>query len=64
MKCPHYKICISNSNKEHLCNDSKCKLNKQLYKKELTEKRQGVRDCIDEIKRELNIESFLELNNK
>jgi hypothetical protein len=59
MKCLHYHICIR---KENLCNDSKCKLNRIIQDKEIEKNRQECREFLDEYKKSLGINSFLDLN--
>lgn len=61
MKCPHYHICIRES--ENLCVDPKCKLNKIIYDSEIQMNRQECRDFLDEYKKQLGVERFSDLNN-
>ena len=62
MKCQHYNTCI-NSN-ESLCGDIYCSINRIQTKKEQKQQYEEVVQCLEYIKKELGINSFLELNNK
>lgn len=61
MKCPHYHICIRES--ENLCVDPKCKLNRQLYDSEEEQRKIELEKIFKAYKKGLGVNSFLDLNN-
>ena len=60
--CLHYHICLNSYSL--LCNDSKCRLEKQNKQVGDSTRLEKVRQAIDCYKADLGIESFLDLNKK
>ena len=60
--CFHINFCINAY--ETLCSDNKCKINKQVQIKEDKIRIELNRQFIDEYKKSLGINSFLDLNKK
>jgi len=63
MKCPHYSICVAQSS-DTLCSDLRCPLNKKIHEKEEEDRLLGVKKILDDYKKSLGVNSFLDKNKK